>query len=197
MKKILVLTIATILLIFAGISARELIQNEPNLREPLAIPSTVTPTTKTINLSNTFLLYQTDQSINEEMTLETIGEYNGETITTDMSQTQWKLYSDKTQLEIKLNNNESVPYGSEIETEVIMLKSQLTEETLYRIKVDNSFYFYTNRYFTDSCGQNYCSNGLVDMGGETNATIFCTTDAEDTVNLNFCDNLVGNLRKVE
>jgi hypothetical protein len=35
------------------------------------------------------------------------------------------------------------------------------------------------------------------MGGETNATIFCTTDAEDTVNLNFCDNLVGNLRKVE
>jgi hypothetical protein len=78
-----------------------------------------------------------------------------------------------------------------------MLKSQLTEETLYRIKVDNSFYFYTNRYFTDSCGQNYCSNGLVDMGGETNATIFCTTDAEDTVNLNFCDNLVGNLRKVE
>ncbi|MCA9379944.1 hypothetical protein KC675_02065 [Candidatus Dojkabacteria bacterium] len=197
MKKIFVLTIATILLIFAGISARELIENEPNLIEPLAIPSTVTPTTKTINLSNTFLLYQTDQSINEEITLETIGEYNGETITTDKSQTQWKLYSDKTQLEIKLNNNESVPYGSDIEPEAIMLNSQLSDEPLYRIKVDNSFYFYTNRYFTDSCGQKYCSNGLVDTGGETNSTIFCTTDAGNTVNLNFCDNLVENLRKVE
>ena len=192
MKKVIILTIATILLIFAGVSARELIQNDPNV--PQVSPSD-TPVIRNVTyLTNQFIKTKSDQTQETELTLETIGEFDGEIIKQVNSTSQWKLNLDNKQLEVTLNTYDSTPYGTDLEPEVTKLKSQLTMEQLYRIKVYEGFYFYTDSYYTDSCSQKYCSNGLVSIPGDLDLSIYCTVMTDNPESLEYCDEVVKNLR---
>ena len=192
MKKVIILTIATILLIFAGVSARELIQNDPNV--PQVSPSD-TPVIRNVTyLTNQFIKTKSDQTQETELTLETIGEFDGEIIKQVNSTSQWKLNLDNKQLEVTLNTYDSTPYGTDLEPEVTKLKSQLTMEQLYRIKVYEGFYFYTDSYYTDSCIQKYCSNGLVSIPGDLDLSIYCTVMTDNPESLEYCDEVVKKLR---
>ena len=194
MKKVIILTIATILLIFASISARELIQTESDVSDQKISP-TETPVIRNVAyLTNKFTKPKSEQSEEIQLTIETIGGFDGEIIKQVNSTSQWKLNLDNKQLEVTLNTYDSTPYGSDLEPEVMKLKSQLTMEQLYRIKVYEGFYFYTDSYYTDSCSQKYCSNGLVSIPGDLDLSIYCTVMTDNPESLEYCDEVVKNLR---
>lgn len=196
MKKILILSITLILLVFAGFSARNLLRNDATISSQSPI-STVTPTVrKQQKINNTFITYLSDQSSETEVTYETIGEYDDSLITHEQSPKQWKLHWESTQLEITMNSDESSPYGSDLQPESITLASQLSGETpLYRIKIDEDFYFYSDTYYNDSCGQKYCSNGIISREKNSDLSIYCRTKDTNSQGVEFCDQIVVNLRE--
>ena len=149
MKKIFILTVASILLIFTWFSARELLQSDLVISSQESIP-TGTPVVKRQQMvNNTFITYLNDKSSETEVTYETLGVYNDSLITNEQTPKQWKLYWESTQLEITLNSEESSPFGSDVQPESNTLVSQLSENPIHRIKVDENFYFYTDKFFND------------------------------------------------
>ena len=195
MKKIFILTVASILLIFTWFSARELLQSDLVISSQESIP-TGTPVVKRQQMvNNTFITYLNDKSSETEVTYETLGVYNDSLITNEQTPKQWKLYWESTQLEITLNSEESSPFGSDVQPESNTLVSQLSENPIHRIKVDENFYFYTDKFFNDSCGQKFCSSGLVNTKGENDFSIFCTINNDGLGDLEFCDQIVINLRE--
>lgn len=194
MKRIIILTIATILLVYAGMNARELIQKEKTTSQEDIITSTPSPTINISTLSNTFVLSEDTNSSQTTLTLESIGKYNDEIIKSEKTSSQWKLSQNDAILQISTNPSDSSPYGADIEPDVALLNSQLTAMQIYRVKVDENFYFYTNRYYNDSCGQKYCSNGLLSTDRGEDLSIYCVLWESSPDKLSFCDQIVENLK---
>lgn len=194
MKRIIILTIATILLVYAGMNARELIQKEKPTSQEDVITITPSPSIEVSTLSHTFVLSENTNSSQSNLTLESIGNYNGEFIKSEQTPSQWKLSQDDTFIQISTNPGDSSPFGAEKEPDISLLSSQLTAKQIYRIKVDESFYFYTNRYYNDSCGQKYCSNGLLSTDRGEDLSIYCVLWESSPDKLSFCDQIVENLK---
>lgn len=195
MRRIIMLCIASILLLFAGTTAWELIQNESKDNNSEILPS-ITPTlVKSPLISNNFTITNVEGSTEKQYNLETLGEYNNIPITSEKSPRQWTLITEDTRLEITMNINESSPFGSDIEPEVQILNTTLSEKPLYRIKVQENFHFYTDSYYTNTCGQKYCSNGLLTIKDVIDFTIYCATETDKSLDLNYCDRLVENLKE--
>lgn len=193
MKRIIILTIATILLVYAGMNARELIQKEKTISQEEVITITPSPSIEVPTLSHTFVLSENTSSSQTTLTLESIGKYNDEIIKSEKTSSQWKLSQNDAILQISTNPSDSSPFGADLEPDITLLNSQLTAKQIYRIKVDKSFYFYTNRYYNDSCGQKYCSNGLLSTDRGEDLSIYCVLGESSPDVLSFCDQVVENL----
>ncbi|HRN86728.1 MAG TPA: hypothetical protein PK863_05385 [Candidatus Dojkabacteria bacterium] len=193
MKRIIILTIATILLVYAGMNAQELIQKEKTSSQEYVITITPSPSIEVPTLSHTFVLSENTNSSQSNLTLESIGNYKGEVIKSEQTPSQWKLSQNDTFLQISTNPSDTSPFGADLEPDITLLNSRLTANQIYRVKVDESFYFYTNRYYNDSCGQRYCSNGLLSTDGGVDMSIYCVLGESSPDELSFCDNIVVNL----
>lgn len=193
MKRIIILTIATILLVYAGMNVRELIQKEKTTSQEEVITITPSPSIEVPTLSHTFVLSENTNSSQSNLTLESIGNYKGEVIKSEQTPSQWKLSQNDTILQISTNPSDSSPFGADLEPDITLLNSQLTANQIYRVKVDESFYFYTNKYYNDSCGQRYCTNGLLSTDSGEDLSIYCVLGESSPDELSFCDNIVVNL----
>ncbi|HRP37842.1 MAG TPA: hypothetical protein PLS50_08615 [Candidatus Dojkabacteria bacterium] len=193
MKRIIILTIATILLVYAGMNAQELIQKEKTSSQEYVITITPSPSIEVPTLSHTFVLSENTNSSQSNLTLESIGNYKGEVIKSEQTPSQWKLSQNDTFLQISTNPSDTSPFGADLEPDITLLNSRLTANQIYRVKVDESFYFYTNRYYNDSCGQRYCSNGLLSTDSGEDLSIYCVLGESSPDELSFCDNIVVNL----
>ncbi|HRO65680.1 MAG TPA: hypothetical protein PKU78_05650 [Candidatus Dojkabacteria bacterium] len=193
MKRIIILTIATILLVYAGMNAQELIQKEKTISQEEVITITPSPSIEVPTLSHTFVLSENTNSSQSNLTLESIGNYKGEVIKSEQTPSQWKLSQNDTFLQISTNPSDTSPFGADLEPDITLLNSRLTANQIYRVKVDESFYFYTNRYYNDSCGQRYCSNGLLSTDSGEDLSIYCVLGESSPDELSFCDNIVVNL----
>ncbi len=193
MKRFIIIIFATILLVYAGMNAQELIQKEKTTSQEDVVTITPSPTIKIPTISNTFVLSENTDSSQTTLTLESIGKYNDEIIKSEKTSSQWKLSQNDTLLQISINPSDTSPFGADLEPDITLLNSRLTANQIYRVKVDENFYFYTNRYYNDSCGQRYCSNGLLSTDSGEDLSIYCVLGESSPDELSFCDNIVVNL----
>lgn len=102
----------------------------------------------------------------------------------------WLLEDDDMKLYISPALDES-PFGSNDELSIQKIMNISMSKSIYRIPLMDNYYFYTDRYFNDSCGGRHCSNGYITNTDSEDFSIDCEIKTDS--GLKVCDELVQNL----
>lgn len=106
---------------------------------------------------------------------------------------KWILENDDMSLTISTYIDES-PFSTNADIEVVTISNPQLAESLFRIPIQDKYYFYSDSYSQNECGNKHCSNGLVSIPNSEFIEILCESKRQESVKI--CDELVGNLEIV-
>lgn len=186
MKKILISVVTITLFIFATFRIANIINRSDQQTIPGTIYTYIEPTEEFVELSNKFI----NPLNNLETTLTIKGHTISEGLNHETGEQKWTITDGLSTLEVNLITTENYPFSSDSEPQTHTIKTKLTENIVYRIKVDDKSYFYSDSYFREDCGQEYCSNGTLELS-DARFSVFCyVTENTNMERVTVCDQLV-------
>lgn len=106
---------------------------------------------------------------------------------------KWILQNDEISLTISTFLDES-PFSTNADIEVVPINNPRLAESLFRIPIQDNYYFYSDSYSQEECGDKHCSNGLISIPNSEFIEILCEKKTQQGPRL--CDELVENLEIV-
>lgn len=110
---------------------------------------------------------------------------------TKVSNNIWEITWVNGSIQFIVNSLESNPFGVDIQPRVTKIDNAFFPSQVYKIDVNSSESFYTSSYYFDSCGNKFCSNGLLSYSDSINLQIMCKSRQINAGQV--CDNIIKNL----
>lgn len=106
---------------------------------------------------------------------------------------KWILQNDEISLTISTFLDES-PFSTNSDIEIVTISNSHLAKSLFRIPIQDNYYFYSDSYSREECGDKHCSNGLISIPNSEFIEILCERKTPEGLRL--CDELVENLEIV-
>lgn len=195
-KKIIILLLLLPLILFIGLSAYSMLNEErleihdSTLTQAKPTDTPVEPTEKvndlSISMSGKYWFSDTEYSLTLKTSLVNKYPPSSQLLEGNI----WLLENEDMKLYISPALDES-PFGSDDDLSVLEFMNIPMSKKIYRIPLMDSLYFYTDRYFNYSCGGRHCSNGYITSTDSEDFSVDCEIKTDS--GLNVCDELVQNL----
>ena len=193
MRKTLTIIAAFIALVAISINLYKLIQNDHKSNSRNSTITTIvstTPTTYMKIVSTTLALTTEDPKKSVYLSLRS--QFDPDiSLNNETQGNSWLLTQDGLRLQIDLISGENSPYSSDAEPEVKALTSNSFANPMYRIALGAGSYFYSDRYFRNTCGESFCSSGTIAVKEGMYLEVNCQANSPNSLDL--CDKIVSNL----
>jgi len=195
-KKIIALLLLLPLIIFIGLTVyfklneegSPIINGEVTREKPTNTPveSTEKVNDLSISMSGKYWFSNTEYSLTLKSSLVSKYPPSGQLLEGNI----WLLENEDMKLYISPALDES-PFSSNDDLSILEFMNIPLSKKIYRIPLMDNYYFYTDRYFNDSCGGKHCSNGYITSTDSEDFSVDC--EIKTGSGLKICDELVQNL----
>lgn len=195
-KKIIALLLLLPLIIIIGLSVyfklnveeSPIINGEVTREKPTNTPveSTEKVNDLSISMSGKYWFSNTEYSLTLKTSLVSKYPPSGQLLEGNI----WLLENEDMKLYISPALDES-PFSSNDDLSIQQIMNISMSKNIYRIPLMDNYYFYTDRYFNDSCGGRHCSNGYITSTDSEDFSVDCEVKTGN--GLKICDELVQNL----
>lgn len=195
-KKIIILLLLLPLILFIGLSAYSMLNEEEleihdsalNQAKPTNTPAEPTEEVNdlSITMSGKYWFSNTEYSLTLKTSLVSKYPPSGQLLEGNI----WLLENEDMKLYISPALDES-PFSSNDDLSIQQIMNISMSKNIYRIPLMDNYYFYTDRYFNDSCGGRHCSNGYITSTDSEDFSVDCEVKTGN--GLKICDELVQNL----
>lgn len=193
-KKIIVLLLLLPLIVFIGLSAYSMLNDSTLPMEKATNNQVASPTLETTSESDkvftatikgNYIFSDTTYSLD----LRTKSTNNSGLSSEISDEIKWVFQSDEMSLTISTFIDES-PFSTNADIEIVTLNKSQLDKPLFRFPIQDNYYFYSDSYAQQECGDKHCSNGLVSIPNSEWIEILCEIKKPDGLKL--CDELVEN-----
>lgn len=197
-KKIILLLLLLPLIFFIGLSTYSMLNDDPypaeNLTNNQIVASSLEPTLqKNGVLAATIKGKYIFSDRGYLLDLRTQSSNTSELHSLVSDDIKWILQNDEISLTISTFLDES-PFSTNADIEVVPINNPRLAESLFRIPIQDNYYFYSDSYSQEECGDKHCSNGLISIPNSEFIEILCEKKTQQGPRL--CDELVENLEIV-